>query len=185
MSHGRSLRLPRVSAGYIRLTCGVPHSTCVMGPLLLPTRMEVLALSLTAQARSVRVPVPRGTMHASGDSPHHLSAKNLRVGYLPSPHGPFQAHAAHLARWPAMLSSNGSSSTCMPEVFRHSYIVLHGAPRSLGTCVPIFPKARGLRHGEYAPCGRRYRPPTTMPHPTLRAGLGVSLGAPLPTSHSP
>src|SRR5215510_5861801 len=81
LSHGRSLRLPRVSAGYIRLTCGVPHSTCVMGPLLLPTRMEVLALSLTAQARSVRVPVPRGTMHASGDSPHHLSAKNLRVGY--------------------------------------------------------------------------------------------------------
>ena len=49
----------------------------------------------------------------------------------------------------------------------------------------ILPEARGLRHGEYSPCGWRYRPPTTMPHPTLRAGLGVSLGSPFPTSHSP
>jgi hypothetical protein len=49
----------------------------------------------------------------------------------------------------------------------------------------LLPEARGLRHGEPSPCGRRYRPPTTLPHPTLRAGLGVSLGSPLPTSHSP
>lgn len=71
------------------------------------------------------------------------------------------------------------------------------APRSRTACafagylvrhLPLYfilPEARGLRHGEYAPCGRRYRPPTTMPHPTLRAGFGVSLGSPLPTSHSP
>ncbi len=49
----------------------------------------------------------------------------------------------------------------------------------------ILPEARGLRHGAHAPCGRRYRPPTTMPHPTLRAGLGVSWGSPWPPSHSP
>ena len=49
----------------------------------------------------------------------------------------------------------------------------------------ILPEARGLRHGEYAPCGRRDRPPPPMPHPTLRAGLGVSLGSPLPPSHAP
>src|SRR5262249_52226978 len=140
-----------------------PVAHVLWGTLLLPTRMEVLALSLTAQARSVRVPVPRGTIHASGDSPHPLSAKNLRVGYLPSPHGPFQEHAAHMARWPAMLSSNGSSSTCMPEVFRHSYIVLHGAPRSLGTlfatylCTPYF-----LRLGAFA----------VSPHPGVRGFTG-------------
>ena len=29
------------------------------------------------------------------------------------------------------------------------------------------------------------RAPTTLPHPTLREGLGVSLGSPFPTSHSP
>src|SRR4029453_13658644 len=57
--------------------------------------------------------------------------------------------------------------------------------RALGTFVSLFSQARGLRHGEHSPCGRRSRPPTTMPHPTLRAGLGVSLGAPLPPSHSP
>jgi hypothetical protein len=31
-----------------------------------------------------------------------------RLGDLPSPHGAFQEHAAHIARWPAMLSSKGS-----------------------------------------------------------------------------
>src|SRR5262249_34862368 len=137
--------------------------------------MEVLALSLTAQARSVRGPVPRGTMHASGDAPPHLSAKNLRVGYVPSPHGPFQEHAAHMARWPAMLSSNGSSSTCMPEVFRHSYIALHGAPRSLGTFVPIFPKARGLRPQSSSWCAWLSHTQTTMPHPTFPYAIGLSL----------
>ena len=49
----------------------------------------------------------------------------------------------------------------------------------------ILPEARGLRHGEYAPGGRRDRPPTPLPHPTLRAGFGGSLGAPLPPAHAP
>jgi len=38
------------------------------------------------------------------------------------------------------------------------------------------PKARGLRQGEGAPCGRRYRPPTTTPHPPLLSGIGISSG---------
>ena len=38
------------------------------------------------------------------------------------------------------------------------------------------PKARGLRQGEYSPCGRRYRPPTTTPHPPLLSGIGISSG---------
>ena len=36
-----------------------------------------------------------------------------------------------------------------------------------------------------SPCTRLSRAQTTMPHPTLREGLGVSLGSPLPTAHSP
>src|SRR5438445_2094312 len=38
-----------------------------------------------------------------------------RLGDLPSPHGTFQEHAAHIAKWPAMLSSKGSRSTCIPR----------------------------------------------------------------------
>jgi hypothetical protein len=49
----------------------------------------------------------------------------------------------------------------------------------------ILPEARGLRHGDHALCGRRDRPPTPLPHPTLRAGRGVALGSPLPPSQSP
>jgi hypothetical protein len=48
--------------------------------------------------------------------------------------------------------------------------------RSLGTFAPVFPKARGLRQGECSPCGRRYRPPTTTPHPPLLSGIGMSSG---------
>src|SRR5262249_26794970 len=36
-----------------------------------------------------------------------------RLGYLPSPHVAFQEHAAHIARWPTMLNSKGSWSTCI------------------------------------------------------------------------
>src|SRR5207247_4939020 len=38
-----------------------------------------------------------------------------RLGDVPSPHGTFQEHAAHIAKWPAMLSSKGSQGTCIPR----------------------------------------------------------------------
>src|SRR2546425_7101184 len=38
-----------------------------------------------------------------------------RLGDLPSPHGTLQEHAAHIAKWPAMLSSKGSQGTCIPR----------------------------------------------------------------------
>jgi hypothetical protein len=38
------------------------------------------------------------------------------------------------------------------------------------------PKARGLRHGESSPCGRRDRPPTPTPHPPLLSGIGMASG---------
>src|SRR2546428_8446499 len=74
----------------------------------------------------------------------------LHLGYLLSPHRAFQGHAAHTARWPTMLSPNGSSDTCIsdgvfhipmpcfhgalpvyPQVFPHSSRLLHGATRPL------------------------------------------------------
>src|SRR5712691_4740719 len=75
-----------------------------------------------------------------------LLSQALHLGYLLSPHSAFQGHAAHTARWPAMLSPNGSSDTCIsdgvfhipmpcfhgalpvyPRVLPHSSIMLHGA----------------------------------------------------------
>src|SRR2546428_14172432 len=47
------------------------------------------------------------------------------LGYLPSPHGAFQEHAAHPLEWSRELSSNGSSGTCIPDggYFPHSSAV--------------------------------------------------------------
>src|SRR2546429_6763001 len=45
-----------------------------------------------------------------------LLSQALHLGYLLSPHRAFQGHAAHTARWPAMLSPNGSSDTCISDV---------------------------------------------------------------------
>jgi hypothetical protein len=51
-----------------------------------------------------------------------------RVAVL-SPHSAFQGHAAHTARWPAMLSPNGSSDTCISDgVFHIPMPCFHGAP---------------------------------------------------------
>src|SRR5215510_6476051 len=57
--------------------------------------------------------------------------------------------------------------------------------RSLGTFVPIFPKARGLRHQSSSWCAQLSWAPTTMPHPTPVRTSGLSLGSRLPTLHFP
>src|SRR5882762_5385228 len=52
---------------------------------------------------------------------------------VPSPHGTFQEHAAHIAKWPAMLSPNGSSDTCISNgVFHIPMPCFHGA-------LPVYP----------------------------------------------
>src|SRR2546430_13891300 len=51
-----------------------------------------------------------------------------RLGDLPSPHGAFQEHAAHRARWPARLSSKGSWGPCRPRgiaAFLHYAFTAH------------------------------------------------------------
>src|SRR5437867_12150040 len=81
-----------------------------------------------------------------------------RLGDLPSPHGTFQEHAAHLAKWPARLSSKGYQGTCIR--------------RGLATFLPCACTA----HIDY-PIGRV--PDAPQPHlsPTVRTPQGISTGA--------
>src|SRR5437667_8283041 len=63
-----------------------------------------------------------------------LLSQALHLGYLLSPHRAFQGHAAHTARWPTMLSPNGSSDTCISDgVFHIPMPCFHGA-------LPVHPK---------------------------------------------
>src|SRR5213594_362137 len=63
-----------------------------------------------------------------------LLSQALHLGYLLSPHRAFQGHAAHTARWPTMLSPNGSSDTCISDgVFHIPMPYFHGA-------LPVYPK---------------------------------------------
>ena len=84
------------------------------------------------------------------------------------------------------LSTFGSSP-CSHEAF----LPISPAPqciprgqlaRSLGTFVPVFPKARGLRYQSPSWCTWLSHALTTMPHPTPHEGIGVSYGSRLPTS---
>src|SRR5262245_54835544 len=63
-----------------------------------------------------------------------LLSQALHLGYLLSPHSAFQGHAAHTARWLAMLRPNGSSDTCIADgVFHIPLPCFHGA-------LPVYPK---------------------------------------------
>src|SRR5215469_4599157 len=58
------------------------------------------------------------------------NSQAMLLGYLLSPHIAFQGHAAHTARWPAVLSPNGSSGTCIPDgVYHIPMPCLHGATK--------------------------------------------------------
>src|SRR6266567_213302 len=64
-----------------------------------------------------------------------LLSQALHLGYLLSPHSAFQGHAAHTARWPTMLSPNGSSDTCISDgVFHIPMPCFHGA-------LPVYPRS--------------------------------------------
>src|SRR5712664_3559243 len=73
-----------------------------------------------------------------------LLSQALHLGYLLSPHSAFQGHAAHTARWPARLSPNGSSDTCISDgVFHIPMPCFHGAP----------PQAHSVPHALAGPDG--------------------------------
>jgi hypothetical protein len=98
-----------------------------------------------------------------------LLSQALHLGYLLSPHSAFQGHAAHTARWLAMLSPNGSSDTCIsdgvfhipmpcfhgalpvyPKVLLHFSIMLHGAAQATGTYMDPPALSRGSRVEQHA-----------------------------------
>src|SRR5262249_41546537 len=61
--------------------------------------------------------------------------------YLPSPHVAFQEHAAHMARWPTMLNSKGSWSTCILQgltTFLQCAFTAHRQPAIEGPVAPAF-----------------------------------------------
>src|SRR5713101_128995 len=96
-----------------------------------------------------------------------LLSQALPLGYLLSPHSAFQGHAAHTARWPAMLSPNGSSDTCISDgVFHIPMPCFHGA---LPVYPQVLPHSSRLLHGAA-------RAPTTLPHPTLPWSIELSSG---------
>src|SRR5438445_119996 len=66
--------------------------------------IDVSALSLTSQARYVRVGVPRRALHASGDSPCHLSAKHRVLGTCLPLTAPFSSMLLTLGSGPQCLA---------------------------------------------------------------------------------
>src|SRR5215510_223542 len=64
-----------------------------------------------------------------------------RLGDLPSPHSAFQEYATHMARWPAMLNSKGSWSTCILQgltTFLQCAFTAHRQPAIEGPIPPAF-----------------------------------------------
>src|SRR6266446_5795055 len=106
----------------------------------------------------------------------------LLLGYLPSPHSAFQEHAAHPIEWSMALSSKGSSGTCIPEVLRHSSILLSRRSRTspsswapAGARLAVVTPSDTSRDTSHAPA----RPGTRGPHrkrsPSPRREAGVGL----------
>src|SRR5262249_59570706 len=103
-----------------------------------------------------------------------LLSQALHLGYLLSPHSAFQGHAAHTARWLAMLSPNGSSDTCISDgVFHIPMPCFHGAlPGD-----PTPPASPDTARGEFdsaRPRGRGRPGVVAHPVPSLRAGTSGS-----------
>src|SRR5215469_5837180 len=64
-----------------------------------------------------------------------------RLGDLPSPHVAFQEQAAHIARWPTMLNSKGSWSTCILQgltIFLPCAFTAHRQPPIEGAVADAF-----------------------------------------------
>jgi hypothetical protein len=115
---------------------------------------------LTSQARYVRVQVPLGR--------HKARCVAVRLLMPPVENRTDHFHGIRL--------STCGLSPCAHEAFlpispAPQYIPRGQLARSLGTSGPVFPQARGLRHGADAPCARLSRAPTTTPHPPLPEAL--------------
>src|SRR5438445_3353049 len=86
--------------------------------------IDVSALSLTSQARYVRVGVPRRAMHASGDSPCHLSAKHRVLETCLLLTATFRSMMLTLRSGPQCLAPRAHGVAVYPVVLRPSYSTL-------------------------------------------------------------
>src|SRR2546426_6872792 len=105
-----------------------------------------------------------------------LLSQALHLGYLLSPHSAFQGHAAHTARWPAMLSPNGSSDTCISDgVFHIPMPCFHGA-------IPVYPKVFYISPlcftAEFIPLSFWYDAPLRSPYSDRRHDPWLVCGSP-------
>jgi hypothetical protein len=121
-----ALWLPRLSAGYVRLTCGVPRAfdAPALGHPTPSNRWEVSALSLTSQAREVRVRFTRRAMHASCDSPWHRSAKRRVLDTCLLLTSPFRSMLLTWRGGPPCFTPRAHGVPVYSKVLRHSYSAL-------------------------------------------------------------
>src|SRR2546426_10743056 len=97
-----------------------------------------------------------------------LFSQALHLGDLLSPHRAFQGHAAYTARWPTMLSPNGSSDTCISDgVFHIPMPCFHGA---LPVYPQVLPHSSKLLHGAACPETTAARVHRWPPQPWWRRG---------------
>ena len=96
-------------------------TTLLWVTLLPPAQLVVSSISLTYQARYVRVAIPRRTMHASCESPCHLSAKHHILGACLPLMAPFRSMLLTLRSGPQCLAPRAHGVPVYPVVFRHSY----------------------------------------------------------------
>ncbi len=135
---------------------------------------------LTSQARYVRVGFPRRTLPRFIWFTMPSLSQALLLEDLPSSHSAFQGHAAHTARWPAMLRPKGSWGACTPHGIIHSSTVLHGADLYTLRCCHIPPDCftaqpglQLLRPHRHSLGPRRFAtglPVTTARSPSLPVG---------------
>jgi len=104
------------------------HENCgVRRPLFSTIGVLISVGWLTSEARYVRGTVPRRTMHASCESPCHLSAKHCFLMTCLRLTVPFRTMLLTVRGGPHCLGPRAHGVPVYPKVLRHSSMILHGA----------------------------------------------------------
>jgi hypothetical protein len=118
--------LCRVSQVDLYRPC-VHESRGVRWPLLSTIGVLISVDWLTSQVRYVRGTVPRRTMHASCESPCHLSAKHCFLETYLLLTAPFRTMLLTARGGPYCLGPRAHEVPVYLKVLRHSSMILHGA----------------------------------------------------------
>jgi hypothetical protein len=114
------------SQGSFRLTCDTPSLRRVYnggGPDFSNLSKSGSLTDISGKVCQGRS-IPRRTIHASGDSPHHLSAKRHLLGTCLPRMAPFRSMLLTLRGGPQCLAPRAHRIPAYPVVFRHSYSAL-------------------------------------------------------------